>query len=886
MADGPAVARGSVLLTPKFENLTKSISDQLSRAMGGAGGAAEKGGSQAGSRFASGFAAKAATSGMAKQAVSTAAAKAAAAAESGGGASGARFLSGLSAKLGGLSSALGAKVSAAASSAGGTADAGGSQAGSRFAAGFAAKAGAVAGLAQAAVAKACSAVSSALDSAISRVDTMNNFPRVMSGLGYSADDASSAIQKMSDHLTGLPTRLDAMTSSVQQIVPTVKDVGKSTDIMLAFNDALLAGGAATSVQESALEQFGQVLAKGKPELEDWRSIQTAMPGQLDQLAQSMLGAGASSTDLYNAMKEGSVSVEDLENAFIALDQNGYAGFDSFAEQARNGTAGIATSMANLQNSVVKAVAKVIDALGVENITAPMDAAKSAVSGAADFVAGKIEWAKGLLGSVADGVDQGKLAELGSAFGRVGDAIGGIAGKIGGFASGLAESGAASGAINSALDAMAGAAGMAAAALGFVCDNMGTIGPLLVAAAAGFSAFQAATGVMSALSLAQKGVAAAQALVNAVMAANPFVAVVVAVAAVAAGLVALWNTNEGFREAVVSAWDAISGAASAVWGAIVEFFTATIPGAIQGALEWFAQLPENIGLAIQGAIEWVSQLPANIAALLGAAIGFVAEFAVTLGQHAIEAGSSFLSNVVEFFSQLPGNVASFLANAVSSIGQFAQNAIAKAGEAGQGFLDGVSSGFTSAIDFIGSIPGRVMDFFGNVGSWLYDSGKALLDGFVNGITAGFSAARQAVDSGLSTIREFFPFSPAKRGPFSGRGYTTHSGAALMQGLASGLDSAAPLAAKSAAAALNRVRGAMECEPIAYSASASVAAASRLSAAASSAADGSRLTKQDIASAVLVALRAVGLRVEADAETIAVVLAPYIDDELGRRKDMGL
>lgn len=850
MADGPAVARGSVLLTPKFDNLTKSISDQLSGAMGSAGAVAEKGGAESGGRFSSGFAAKA---------------------------------------------------------------------------------GAVAGLVQAAVAKACSAVSSSLDSAISRVDTMNNFPRVMSGLGYSADDASSAIQKMSDHLTGLPTRLDAMTSSVQQIVPTVKDVGKSTDIMLAFNDALLAGGASTQVQEAALEQFSQVLAKGKPELEDWRSIQTAMPGQLDQLAQSMLGAGASSTDLYNAMKEGSVSVEDLEDAFIALDQNGYAGFDSFAEQAKNGTAGIATSMANLQNSVVKGVAKVIDAIGVGNITAPMEAAKGVISGAADFVAGKVEWAKGLLGTIADGVDQGKLAAVGDAFGRVGEAAGGIADKIGGFVSGLVGSGAPADALNAALGIMAGAADMASGALGFVSDHLDVIGPLLVAVAAGFAGFRVATGVLNALAAAQKGVAAAQAIVNAVMGVNPFVKIVTIVAAVVAGLVALWNTNEGFREAVMAAWSAISGAASAVWGAIVEFFTVTIPGAIQGVLAWFAQLPENIGLAIQGAIEWISQLPANIAALLGTAIEFVAGFAATLGQHAIEAGSNFLSsvvdffcqlpgnvadflsscianiaswvsdtaskaveagsqflgNVVDFFCQLPGNVANFLANAISSIGQFAQNAIAKAGEAGQGFLDGVSRGFTSAIDFIGSIPGRVMDFFGNVGSWLRDSGKALLDGFVEGILSGFRSAQQAVSDGLSQLRQFFPFSPAKRGPFSGRGYTTYSGSALMQGLASGVASAAPLAADAAATALSGVRSAMECEPITYSTSASVSAAARLSAdAAASAGAGGSLTAMDIARAIIYALKSVGFRLEADAETLAVVLAPYIDEEMGRRKDMGL
>lgn len=225
--------------------------------------------------------------------------------------------------------------------------------------------------------KAAGVIANSMDSAISRVDTMKNFPRVMESLGYSADDAASSIQKMSDHLTGLPTRLDSMTSSVQKIVPTVKDVGKATDIMLSFNDALLAGGASTQVQEAALEQFSQVLAKGKPELEDWRSIQTAMPGQLDQVAQSMLGQGKSANDLYEALKHGDVTMSDFCDALVRLDKEGGANFASFAEQAKLGTEGIATGWSNFLNSVIKGVASVINAIGSENIVGVIgDASKT------------------------------------------------------------------------------------------------------------------------------------------------------------------------------------------------------------------------------------------------------------------------------------------------------------------------------------------------------------------------------------------------------------------------------------------------------------------------------------------------------------------------------
>src|SRR5690606_16805211 len=79
--------------------------------------------------------------------------------------------------------------------------------------------GAVAGAAAAGVSKAIGLVTSSIDAAIKRVDTMNNFPKIMANLGYSAGDAQKSIDKMSKSLTGLPTSLDSMAGMVQQLAP-------------------------------------------------------------------------------------------------------------------------------------------------------------------------------------------------------------------------------------------------------------------------------------------------------------------------------------------------------------------------------------------------------------------------------------------------------------------------------------------------------------------------------------------------------------------------------------------------------------------------------------------------------------------------------------------
>lgn len=98
----------------------------------------------------------------------------------------------------------------------GVANDAGAGAGSGFSAGFA---GAVGGIFASVTTQAMSAVAGAVDGAISRVDTMNNFPMIMANLGYSAEDASKSIDTISTGLAGLPTSLDAMAGTVQQLAP-------------------------------------------------------------------------------------------------------------------------------------------------------------------------------------------------------------------------------------------------------------------------------------------------------------------------------------------------------------------------------------------------------------------------------------------------------------------------------------------------------------------------------------------------------------------------------------------------------------------------------------------------------------------------------------------
>ena len=242
----------------------------------------------------------------------------------------------------------------------------GEKAGGGFATGLL-SVGAIAGAAASVTSAAMNAISNAMDGAIKRTDTMNNFPKVMQNMGYSAVDAEKSIKIMSDRLIGLPTSLNGMTGLVQQLAPLTSGLDEATNIGLAFNDMLLASGKGTEDQNRAMYQYVQFLGKGTVDLQSWRTLQEVMPGQLNQIAQALLGPTANTQTLYDAIKSGALTMNDFNSAMLDLDANGANGFASFSQQAKDATKGIGTSLSNVKISVERAMAGVFDAIGRENI---------------------------------------------------------------------------------------------------------------------------------------------------------------------------------------------------------------------------------------------------------------------------------------------------------------------------------------------------------------------------------------------------------------------------------------------------------------------------------------------------------------------------------------
>ena len=623
--------------------------------------------------------------------------------------------------------------------------------GSGLSGGFAAKVGAVAGIASTVFSKVASVVTGSLNSAISRADQMNNFPKVMKNLGYSSEDAAASIKKISSALDGLPTTSSAMTGMVQQLAPLTSNLDQATNIALAFNNAMLAGGASTMEQENALTQYTQMLSAGKVDMQAWRSIQAAMPGQLNQVAEAMLGAGKNSNDLYEAMKNGSISFDDFNKKVMELNQNGFGKYASFAQQAKDATQGIGTAMENVKNRVAKAVQKVVEAVGVENIAGAINGFSSQFGKVGDAAASMVTGVKNWLGQLWQALkDNGALFTFKSLWDGLRDAIMGVVNMVIDWAHMIPPDGLANGiklvadtldwfvqhgkelapiiigigtafaavkgyqALNSGLQALTGTMNTVTTAAKGVSNGimlmMDLGGPvaMLKQMAGGLSLVKTA---QTAWSTATKMATAVQGAFNAVIAANPIGAIAVAVAAVVAALAWFFTQTEAGRKA----WAAFTSFISSAWQKAVDFvtnlgqnianfFTQTLPNAFQSVIQWFQQLPSAIGTALS-----------NLITSIGT-------WAVSFGQSALQAGQQFVSNIANFLTNLPATIAYWLAYGITFVVLWAAQLGSQAISAGQQFLANLGTFFVQ-------LPGNIWNWLtstvASVASWAAQMGANAL-----------------------------------------------------------------------------------------------------------------------------------------------------------------
>lgn len=431
-------------------------------------------------------------------------------------------------------------------------------------------------------AKAASAVSEQFAGAVSRFDTLNNFPKVMESMGASSKQAHQAIKTLSDGIQGLPTSLDEVATTTQVFMPLSKNANEAAKATLALNDAFLASNATTADASRGLEQYKQMLANGKVDMMGWRSVEETMPASLQKVAKSFGIASGSTQELYNQLSSGKITMKELNDRFIQLD-GGANGFHKTALQATNG---IGTAFKNMGNRTKIALANVLTGFN--------DMVKTLTGSSIGGNINKMTSQFGDIGKAGQQAFEGLakwLKPLTPAFKALGDVIGAVF-------SGLKDAlsvGSSFDSITAPLKNSASYAKPLNNALKDIASHktaLKAVGAAVGSIAAGFLAYKSVVGTINLVTKAIAGLRAAMALLSAVMDANPIGLTVAVVVALGVAFMTAYKHSKTFRDGVNGVVSGIKTGFRVALSVISSFFK-TVGKFFTGQLGWEKAISNEI-----------------------------------------------------------------------------------------------------------------------------------------------------------------------------------------------------------------------------------------------------------------------------------------------------
>lgn len=536
----------------------------------------------------------------------------------------------------------------------------GDTAGGGFSRGFSAKLGVISGVASSIATKVIGVFSGLSGQILDASDSTQKFAQTLDFAGVGADQIKKLTASTQEYANKTVYGIDDIRNTTAQLAANgVPNYAKLAEA--AGNLNAVAGGNADTFKSVAM-MLTQTAGAGKLTTENWNQLADAIPGASGKLQEAMLKNGAYTGNFRDAMAKGEITSQEFNDALMQL------GMNDGAIKAAESTQTFEGAFGNLEATIVDGAANIVSTVK-PYIT-------GAVTALGDGIGKAMQWTNDFTGALmkTEGV-QTFANGVKSIAGAVGSVVGPFAGVIGsllGFTGGAYSAGGAAQQLSNILGFVGGILQSVGT---FVQQNADWMQALAIAVMAGYGAFQlfsiiqTVVGFVKAFSVAETAATAAQWLLNAAMSANPIMILVVAIAALVAGIVWFCTQTETGRQL----WADFTGFLQATWQNITDFFQAT----------W------------QNITQWFSNAAANI----------------QNGWNALTA----------FIGSIPGRIQAFFA----SIGQWFVNKFNEV-------RNGIANGFDSAVSFVASIPGRILSALGNLGGLLWNAGASIMQGFLDGL----------------------------------------------------------------------------------------------------------------------------------------------------------
>lgn len=686
-------------------------------------------------------------------------------------------------------------------------------------------------------------IAGSIGKATARLDAMQKAKQVIGVLAGSSEKATKVVNNLSDAVTDTAYGLDTAATSTQKLATSGLGLDKSTQMVKDMMDAVSFYGDGTNeTLANTVDAIAKMNASGKISADQWQRLTDAGIPVLKIFAEK---TGKSMAEVSDAFSTGKISAQEFNDVLMDALENGTESFPAVAGKAKEMAGSFATSFTNMSARIAIGIANIITAFNdfladnslptiqetianfgsviknglnwiAEEIPKVLNALKEFFAPTAEAIKNAVETIQEAWNSVRETISQkldanDSLGFVKSGLERIRDILPVLVEKVGEFVAAFIEKlpdiidkvQTVANKIQELAPLIAAVAGAFAAwegikAVSNIAKTIGDAGKKiktfghLVSQGSGLIdglAYAASSGTGVIASMAEaftlaggglEGLSAALAVIG-----GPVTLVIVAIGALVAAFVYLWNTSDSFREFWINLWEGIKETTGQVIDGIVNFFTVTIPEACQSFVEAAQNLATQVVQFFTVTIpEGVNTLVTNIQTFFGTtipywigyAVGYIlgklVEWGLKLVQFATQDIPQFISKVVDWFKQLPGKIWTWLLNTINKTAEWVRQMIQKAVQAGKDFI-------TNVVNFIRQLPGKVWSFLsttisnaasfvGSFANQAIQAGRNFFSGIVNkvreipgqmisigadivnGIRSGISGAWGALTGWLSSM----------------------------------------------------------------------------------------------------------------------------------------
>lgn len=566
-----------------------------------------------------------------------------------------------------------------------------------------------------------------VDRAFARIDTMEQFERVMTTLTGSSEKANDVLGKVNETVKGTAYGLDVGARAVQGFVTSAMDVDVATQTLGAWADAVAFYGDGTNeTLDRVTTALAQATAKGKIQMDTMNRLAEAGIPAMQIFADA---TNQSVEEVAEMMSKGEISAEMFHETMNLAMTEGTTNFKSIEGAAREAGASWTGSFDNMRAAVTRGVMSIvqsIDDMLTSNGLPDMRAMVALFGRTFEQVLNRI--AEGIP-TIVDYIKQIK-------------------------------------------------------------SNLEPWIPLITQILIAIGGFVATFATFNTLKRLIDGVKMSVALFNATLLANPIGLILGLIGALVGVLIYLWNTNETVREALTTAWNYIKETAISVWESIKAFIMPVVDEIVSFVMDIWSSLvafwdehgqmilqaAQNVWSVISNVISTVMNVIWGIMQRLWPIIKALVITTWNAIKGAIQGAINVITGIIRLFAALfTGNwsemwaaVKQILSGAVQFLINFIQvSLVGRALRIGRSLL----TGFTNIMRNLWT---RVKSIFSNGINSAYrtvtgfftkfkNAGKNIVTSIADGIKGAIGKVIDAISGVVGKVRDFLPFSPPKTGP---------------------------------------------------------------------------------------------------------------------------